>query len=407
MPEFAFTARNLAGEDVHGSIPAGSKREALRVLSQRSLFPLKVEDVSARKGASSFHLPFGRRVKAELLASNLTQLADLLENGVPLLTSLKILADQCAHPVLSEVFTEVHDQVAEGMSLDVALSRHPRVFSELTISMVRAGSEGAFLEDALKRVATFLELQEELKGRVVGAMAYPAFLAVAGVVVTLVLVVFFVPKFDELFARLERQGTGLPIATIVLLAVSDFLIAYGWLVAAGLVALVALARKSLTTERGKLLADRWKLKLPVAGPIFHNTAVSRFCRVLGTLLRNGVPILKALEISSASAGNRILAQAIVKSAENISSGETLSKPLAECGLIPRPIMAMISVAEESNNLDHVLVNIANRIDSKVERQLTVMVRLVEPVMLVMIGGMVLFVLVALLLPVFDMSSAIS
>ena len=407
MPDFAFTARNLAGEDIHGSIPASSKREALRVLSQRSLFPLKVEDVSTRKSASGFTLSLGRRVKAELLASNLTQLADLMENGVPLLTSLKILAEQCANPILADVFTDLHDQVAEGVSLDQALSRHPHVFSELTVSMVRAGSEGAFLEDALKRVATFLELQEELKGRVVGAMAYPAFLAVAGLVVTLVLVIFFVPKFDELFSRLERQGTGLPLATVILLAASDFLIAYGWLVALGVVGLVALARKMLATEQGKLLTDRWKLKLPVAGPIFHNTAVSRFCRVLGTLLRNGVPILKALEISSASAGNRILAQAILKSAENISAGETLSRPLAECGLIPRPIMAMISVAEESNNLDNVLVNIADRIDNKVERQLTMMVRLVEPVMLVMIGGMVLFVLVALLLPVFDMSSAIS
>lgn len=407
MPDFAFTARNLAGEDIHGSIPASSKREALRVLSQRSLFPLKVEDVSTRKSASGFTRSLGRRVKAELLASNLTQLADLMENGVPLLTSLKILAEQCANPILADVFTDLHDQVSEGVSLDQALSRHPHVFSELTVSMVRAGSEGAFLEDALKRVATFLELQEELKGRVVGAMAYPAFLAVAGLVVTLVLVIFFVPKFDELFSRLERQGTGLPLATVILLAASDFLIAYGWLVALGLVGLVALARKMLATEQGKLLTDRWKLKLPVAGPIFHNTAVSRFCRVLGTLLRNGVPILKALEISSASAGNRILAQAILKSAENISSGETLSRPLAECGLIPRPIMAMISVAEESNNLDNVLVNIADRIDNKVERQLTMMVRLVEPVMLVMIGGMVLFVLVALLLPVFDMSSAIS
>ena len=407
MPQFAFTARNLAGEDVHGSIPAGSRREALRAISQRSLFPLKVEDVSTKKATSGFSLSLGRRVKAELLASNLTQLADLMENGVPLLSSLKILADQCAHPVLSEVFTDLHDQVSEGTSLDQALSRHPQVFSELTISMVRAGSEGAFLEDALKRVASFLELQEELKGRVIGAMAYPAFLAVAGVTVTLVLVIFFVPKFEGLFERLERQGTGLPVATVILLASSDFLIAYGWLVAVGVVGLVVLVRKMLATEQGKLFADRWKLKLPVAGAIFHNTAVSRFCRVLGTLLRNGVPILKALEISSASAGNRILAQAILKSAENISSGETLSRPLAECGLIPRPIMAMISVAEESNNLDNVLVNIADRIDNKVERQLAVMVRLVEPVMLVMIGGMVLFVLVALLLPVFDMSSAIS
>ena len=326
MPEFAFTARNLAGEDVHGSIPAGNKREALRALTQRSLFPLKVEDVSTKKASVTLKFSLGRRVKAEQLASNLTQLADLLENGVPLLASLQILAEHTSQPVLAEVFQDLHEQVSQGVSLDQAVARHPRVFSELTVSMVRAGLEGAFLEEALKRVATFLELQEELKGRVAGALAYPAFLAVGGIIVTLVLVVFFVPRFDELFERLQRQGSGLPLATVILLGTSDFLIQYGWLLGIGLVGLVAAAKKMLATDQGKLLSDRWKLKLPIAGPIFHNTAVSRFCRVLGTLLRNGVPILKALDISSSSTGNRILAQAILQSAENISSGETLSRP---------------------------------------------------------------------------------
>ena len=406
MPEFAFTARNLAGQDVRGRIPAGTKREALQALNKQSLFPITVDDVD-QKNSIHIHQFFRPRIKAELLASNLAQLADLLENGVPLLSSLNILAEQAVHPVLSEVLRDVHDQVAEGVPLEVAMARHPGVFSELTVSMVRAGSEGAFLEEALKRVSSFLELQEELKGRVAGAVAYPAFLAVGGVIVTLVLVIFFVPKFEALFERLERQGTGLPLATVILLGMSDFLLRYGVLVLAGLVGLFLLLKRAMVTERGRQLVDRWKLKLPVVGPIFHNSAVSRFCRVLGTLLRNGVPILRALEISSASAGNRILADAINGSAENISSGETLSRPLADCGLIPRPVMAMISVAEESNNLDNVLVNIADRIDNKIERQLGVMVRLVEPVMLVVIGGMVLFILVALLLPVFDMSTAVS
>ena len=155
-----------------------------------------------------------------------------------------------------------------------------------------------------------------------------------------------------------------------------------------------------------MLIDRWKLKIPVAGPIFLNYAVSRFCRVLGTLLRNGVPLLKSLEISSESAGNLVLAQAITHSAENISTGNTLSRPLADCGLIPRTVMAMISVAEESNNLDNVLVSIADGIDRKTARQLDIMVRLVEPVMLLVMGVVILFVLTALLLPIFDMSAAL-
>ncbi len=405
MPQFSYVARTASGQDVTGSISAGSKRETLLALAERSLFPLRVE--AADDGRSLRRWLPRRRIKAQLVATNLAQLADLLQNGVPLLKSLDILAEQAAQRELAEVLSGIRDLVAEGVSLDAALARHPDVFNELAVSMVRAGSEGAFLEDALKRTADFLELQEELKWRVVGAMAYPAFLAVAGTCVTVILVVFFVPKFAELFARLEQQGGGLPAATVALLWISDTLGRYGLFLAGALALGVVWLRRAAQTEPGRLVADRLKLKIPVVGPIFLNSAVSRFCRVLGTLLKNGVPLLKALSIGSDSAGNKVLASAIRASAENISSGESLSRPLAECGLIPRPIMAMISVAEESNSLDTVLVSIADGLDRKISRQLDIMVRLVEPVMLLAMGMVILFVLVALLLPVFDMSATVS
>jgi general secretion pathway protein F/type IV pilus assembly protein PilC len=300
------------------------------------------------------------------------------------------------------VLGDVRDQVADGAPLDEAFGRHLNVFGELAVSMVRAGAEGAFLEDALNRTADFLEKQEELKARVKGAMIYPAFLATLGLTVTIVLIVGFVPKFAELFARLEQEGGGLPAATIALLGLSDFLGRYGLFLAIGLIALGIWLRRMASSESGRLVVDRWKLKIPVAGPIFHGYAIARFCRILGTLLRNGVPLLKALEISSDSAGNRVLARAIRESAENVSAGETLSGPLAKCGLVPRPVMAMISVAEEANNLDDVLVSVADGIERKTGRQIDVMVRLAEPAMLLVMGGLVGFVLVALLLPVFDM-----
>lgn len=399
MPEFTYTARSLTGENLIGSITAGSRREALGALTDRSMFPINVTDAKAAKAA---WLP-AKRIKAEVLAANLSQLADLLSNGVSLLAALEILVEQAAHPYLKEVMADVRDQIVEGTSLDQALSRHPKVFGELAISMVRAGSEGAFLEDALKRTADFLELQEDLKGRVSGAMAYPTFLAVAGFIVTVVLVVFFVPKFAELYAQLEKQG-GLPTATVALLWLSDNLKAYGIFLIAGLVSLAMWARKWMQSPIGKLKVDRWKTKIPVAGPIFLGSAVSRFCRVLGTLLKNGVPLLRALEISRDSTGNSMLGNAIRASAENVSAGDTLSKPLGACGLIPTPVMAMIKVAEESNNLENVLLNIADGIDRKISRRLDVMVRMVEPAMLMVMGTVIMFVLVALLLPVFDMSA---
>ncbi|REK11453.1 MAG: type II secretion system F family protein [Planctomycetota bacterium] len=402
MPEFAYKARNQAGAAVAGTITAASRRDALCALGDRQLFPLKVEDAAPAKPLWQQK----RRVKTALLASTLTQMADLLNSGVPLLRSLDVLAEQAVHPTLAEVLGDVRDQVAEGAPVDEAMARHPEIFSELTVSMVRAGSEGAFLEDALKRTADFLEKQEELRGKVVGAMTYPAILAGAGVLITVVLIVFFVPKFAGLFEQLEKRG-GLPVPTVILLGMSDILGKYGILVAAALAGAVYWVRSQLRTEAGRVLADRTKLKLPVAGKIFLGYSLSRFCRVLGTLLRNGVPLLKSLEISSDSTGNRVLSAAIRQSAENVSSGETLARPLAECGLIPRPVMAMISVAEESNNLDNVLVNIAEGIDRQTSRQLDLMVRLLEPLTLLIMASAILFVLVALLLPVFQMSSTVT
>jgi len=403
MAEFKYTARNQAGKEITGTLTAGSRREVMALLRDKSLLAMQVDE--QRPGLSLFK---GRgRVKAELLANTLTQLADLLQNGVPLMKALDVLIGQASHPVMTEVLSDVRKNVSEGVPLDQALARHPRVFDALSVSMVRAGSEGAFLEDALKRTADFMEMQEEMKGKVKGAMTYPVFLAVIGTLVVVGILVFLVPKFAELFAQLEQNG-GLPTPTVMLLAMSSFLGSWkGIVLGVGLVGVGVVVKNRLKSPDARFSVDRWKIKLPVAGQIFLNGAISRFCRVLGTLLRNGVPLLRALEISSDATGNLVLAKAIRSSAENVSSGNTLSRPLSECGLLPRPVMAMISVAEESNNLENVLINIADGIDRKLGRQLEMMVRLLEPAMLMVMGAIVLFVLVALLLPVFEMSSTMA
>jgi general secretion pathway protein F/type IV pilus assembly protein PilC len=319
---------------------------------------------------------------------------------------LDVLHRQAVDQRLSEVLQDVRGQVADGTALDSALASHPAVFSRLAISMVRAGLEGAFLEEALERIAGFLRKQETLRRKVVGSMTYPAILGVVGVGVTIFLVLFVVPMFQGFFDRLERTGSGLPMVTVILVASSQFLVRYGVFLAGGLVALAVAARKWMTTAAAREYIDRWKLKIPVAGNIFHDTAVARFCRVLGTLLRNGVPLLTALRISSESTGNQLLQKAVLESVETISAGDSLSRPLAASGLIPPPIMAMISVAEEANTLDVVLVRIADRIEERIENQLEMMVRLVEPIMLLIIGAMVLFIIVGVLLPVFDLNASI-
>jgi type II secretory pathway component PulF len=399
MPEFAYTARTIAGQDVNGLISADSRRDVLAMLTKRSLFPLIVEP-SKKK---AFSLELSRPIKTELLAATLTQLSDLLANGVPLLKALEVLTEQATHPKLQEVLSNIRGRISDGKQLDEAMGAHPGVFNDLVLSIVRAGTEGAFLEESLKQTAEFLERQEELRSRIRGAMAYPAFLATAGSIVTIVLIVFFVPKFAELFAQLEQQGT-LPVPTIALLWLSDFLGRFGVLVVLALGGAVFGLRKWAISTRGRTTLDRVKMRVPVFGPIFLNGAVSRFSRILGTLMRNGVPLLRALKISSESSGNVVLGSAIKRSAENISSGESLSGPLSDCGLIPRNVMAMIAIAEESNNLEEVLGNVADGIDRKIARQLDTMVRLIEPALLMVMGSAILFVIVALLLPVFEMST---
>ena len=402
MPEFSYIARTMTGQDVKGLISADSRSDVMAMLSQKSLFPMTV----APAKQPLFNLKFNRPIRAEILAATLTQLSDLLTNGVPLLQALDLLSQQATHDRLKEVLSDVRGRIAEGKQLHEAMGLHRDVFSDLTLSIIRAGTEGAFLEASLQQTAEFLERQEELRAKIKGAMAYPAFLAVAGSTVTLVLIVFFVPKFKELFASLERQGT-LPTPTIILLWLSNFLGRFGIFVAMALAGLIALLRRWAASPNGRQKIDSIKTKVPVFGPIVLNSAVSRFCRILGTLLRNGVPMLKALEISSDSSGNVVIGQAIRKSAENISAGESLSTPLTKCGLIPANIMAMISIAEEANNLERVLSNVADGIDKKVARQLDTMVRLIEPALLMVMGSAVLFVIVALLLPVFEMSTSMS
>jgi len=346
-----------------------------------------------------------KKIRSQVLATTLGQMADLLESGVPLLRTLEVLSRQSSHPRLAEVLNDILQQVSEGSTLDAAFARHPDVFNDLMVSMVRAGGEGGFLEDVLKRTSMFIEEQEDLKARVVGAVTYPVLLGIAGFSATTVLIVFFVPKFSELFARLKERGE-LPGLTIGLLGLSDFLRSYGLFVVVAVVALAIWARTQLRTERGQEIRDRLKLKVPLAGAIYLNLAVARFCRVLGTLLHNGVPILRALQISSDSTGNRILSSAIQRAADNVTSGETLSQPLAACGLFPGTVIEMISVAEESNSLEKVLVEVAGGIERRTQRQLDLMVRLLEPMMLLVMASVILVVVIALLLPVFQMSATI-
>jgi type II secretory pathway component PulF len=400
MPDFAYIARDNSGQRVTGSVAATSEREVLSILSGKSLFPISVTLEKAQANPLS-----RKRVGGQLMATTYSQLASLLRSGVPLLRSIHVLRHQTSNARLREVLDDIYRRVEDGSTLGEAMSRYPRVFSDMAINMVRAGGEGGFLEDALERVSQFTEQQEDLKSRTAGALAYPVFLGIIGTLVVGGLVIFFVPRFASMFDSLRQRGE-LPVMTDWLLAFSTVLRRYGLIVVAAAVVAVVMIRQQLETEKGKRWADYVKLRLPMLGPVFTSLAVARFCRVLGTLLHNGVPILRSLQISRMAAGNRILSDAVAKASENISSGQSLAAPLSRCEHFPMTVVEMISVAEESNTLDQVLIEIADGLERRTVRRLDLVVRLLEPMMLLVLAIVVLCVVIALLMPVIKMSSTL-
>ena len=404
MPEFAYVARDMAGKQVTGTIEAPGQREATNLLAEKSLFPISVNDSTSGGGALA-SISSNRKVKGQTMAIFYGQLASLLRSGVPMLRALKVLGEQSSDKSLKEIIPEIRSRVEDGEPLGQAMARHPRAFTDMSVNMVRAGTEGGFLEDALERVGSFTELQEDLKGRTISAMAYPVFLFSVGTVVITGLLVFFVPKFDPMFDRLRNKGE-MPQMTEALLGFSSFLQSYGWIVLVLVGILLLIMRVQLQSDAGKAWMDRMKLRIPVLGGILMNLAVARFCRVLGTMLGNGVPILKSLDISRSATGNRLLSESIANASENIRSGESLASPLRASGHFPISVVEMINVAEESNSLDSVLPEIADSLEKRTFRKLDLFVRLLEPIMLLVMAILVLAVVLALLVPVLKSNTAV-
>lgn len=396
MPCYRYIARNQLGVKIEGQTEAATEAEAVANLSANGVFPLEIKPVLHQAVTGKV-----RRVSGQLLAGFYSQLADLLKSGVPLLRSLKILHDQTSNNNLKFVLDDVYRRVEAGETLAEAMGRFPIVFGEMGIQMVRAGGEGGFLEETLNHIADYTEAQDDLKGKIVGALAYPTVLFAGMIVVVTVIMLYIVPNFTPMFEDMRKKGD-LPVATEILLLVSDnvkyvLLIAVPVLLAGGV-----WFRFWSNTKRGRRAIDQFKLWIPVAGKVYEGFTVARFCRILGTLLRNGVPIVKSLEISGAAVGNKIVSDAVAKASENISGGSRLAESLAKSKCFPQLVVEMISVAEESNTLDTILVEISEALEKRNWRALDLAVRLIEPIMLVVLGLLVLALVVSLLLPLFSM-----
>ncbi len=397
MPSFSYSAVNATGQPVNGILTAENYQVALRMLDEQALYPVKVAE-----GIDRGRLSITRRgrVKSSHLTTYYGQLADLLKAGVPMLRSLDVLSRQASHGSLTQLVKELREDVAGGTSLGEAMLKHPHAFSPLHASMVKAGEQGGFLEDVLTRIATFTEKQDELRNKVVGSMIYPVILIVLGSGIVMLLMLFVVPKLRP-YLRPETFN----IMTIAVFAVTDFLQKNYLLLMVGVGLAVTAASALIKTQAGRQAFERFKLKAPVLGGILTLVAICRFCRILGTMLHNGVPILHALKISKDSAGNELLAAVIEKAGESVRKGAPLSQPLADSGLFPPAVVDMIAVAEEGNNLETVLVQIADTYETRTARSIDLGVRVLEPILLVCMALLVFCVAIALLLPILTMGSA--
>ncbi|MGL6225293.1 MAG: type II secretion system F family protein [Thermoguttaceae bacterium] len=400
MPEYRYVARNEAGQKIEGKVDAANEIEAAGALSANGIFPLSLTpDMKQAVGGKV------RRVSGQKMAAFYSQLADLLKGGVPLLRAIKILQDQTSSSSLKYVLDQLYRRVEEGETLSEVMGRYPTIFGEMGIQMVRAGSEGGFLEEALVHVAKYTEAQDDLKSRINGAMAYPLVLTSFLGIAIIAILAYFVPKFEPMFEGLRAKGK-LPSITEALLLVGNWMHLVIMITVPTVIVLVIWFRYWVKTDSGRRTVDFVKIKIPVIGPIFEGFAVARFCRVLGTLLKNGVPIIKSLEIAADAIGNKIIGDAVSQAAENISSGARLAEPLAASSSFPRSVVEMIAIAEESNTLDTVLIGISESLESRNWRTLDLVVRFMEPGMLIVLGGIVLVLVLALMLPIMNMSGTI-
>ncbi len=391
MPTFAYTFRDAAGTVRSGTSEAESAEILRKRLQEQGFTVTEVRQVRAQRPGGGWG-----RVKLSDLAIFCRQFSTMQDAGVSIVRSLDVLAQQTQSPKLRRILVDIQAEVEAGQTLSRAMSKYPNVFSNLFIGLIRAGEVGGVLEESLQRLAAFLESDVALRRKVRAAMTYPTIVVIAALAIVIGLVTFILPKFFDVFRDLGIKD--FPVMTQMLMDFSNFLTSR-WYVMIAIVILVVIAfRMFVRTRIGRRLYDRLKLKLPVFGPLNHKIALARFSRTLSTLLSSGVPILQALETVAGTVANEIIAEAVMEARARIREGDRIGPPLERSGMFPPMVVHMISIGEESGALDQMLSKVADFYESEVESTLQSLTSAIEPVLIVLLGGMVGFIVISLLLP---------
>jgi len=414
MPLFQYKALQADGGVAEGELEAAGRQEAFAQMAGLGLRPVSLAERQAGEKKKGFSLANSAgslqlfkksdKVSPRALENFTRLLSSLLAAGVPLSRALVILCKEASNPAAQAKWKEIHDYVVDGMSLADAMAKSPETFPRVYIAMVQAGEVGGFLDLVLAQIADFQSREKDLKSKVMAAMLYPTILLVLALGVLVFLLTFFIPKFQTMFSGM---GAALPVPTQIVLAISHVLRAYGLFVAVGVAVAAIFLRGWVTSEKGRRMWEGILLRLPVVGPLVAQFAMARFCRMLGTLLGAGVPLVQALNVARKSIGNQILVDAVSKSIERVQQGGQLGASLAECkGLFPGSVLEMVSVAEESGKLDVELVRIANVTEGDLDRELKTAVAFAEPLMLFFIAGFIGTIFISMVLPIFTMQEHI-
>jgi general secretion pathway protein F len=407
MPVYEYTALDGSGKSINGIVDADSPLAARQRLRGSGIFPVEVRETSStprdlRSGPVSVSALL-KRVKPGEISVATRQLATLLGAGVPLVASLEGLISQITNPLLKKMMAEIKESVNEGNSLAHALSAYPRAFSNVYVNMVRAGEASGSLDVVLDRLADLGEHQEALRGRFRAAMAYPVFMFFIGTLVLFFLITFVIPDITQVFIEMHQT---LPLPTLALISVSNFLKSFWWLVALAIACGVLILRRFRKTSKGQYVWDEAKLRIPILGPINRKIALARFARTLGSLLQAGVPLMSALQIVRNIVNNVLIADVLDIAVEEIQAGKDLAGSLGQSRWFPSIVVQMITVGEQSGELETMLGKIADTYERDVANRVMAMTSMLEPVMILVMGVIVLVIVLSILLPIFEMNQMI-
>jgi len=401
MPVFKYKAINNQGNTVDGTVDAESVKTANDKLKRDGFYPSSIDEIQKEQGGK-FSLFQG--VSTAELAISTRQFSTLISAGLPLEASLSTLSEQTEDKRLRQVLSQVREKVSEGGSLVNSLRDHKNVFSDIYISIIGAGEASGNLDVVLLRLADFLEKQASLRSKVRSAFVYPIFMFVIGSGVLAFMMTFVIPKITKIF---EESQKALPYSTVILINTSNFITEYYYLIFIFLVGLTYIVLRYIKTDKGKEQKDRLSLKIPIFGKINRMVILARVTRTLGTLLSSGIPLLDALRIGGEVSGNQVYINSLQNVSENVKEGTSLARPLEQSGVFPPMMTRMIAVGEQTGELEEMLNKVADSYDQQVETTLSALTSLLEPIMIVVMGGIVGFIVFAILLPIFDITSTIS